>query len=241
MNQSRNQSQPQTQQNRKLGTRVNTRKPSIIKQMSTEQTLQLMQKELLKKIFTNFLDTWNVLVLDSVTHRIIYVLFSNDELREYNIVNIYLIENNRFQIPSNAIYFISSERNVLEMVVDDLKNDIYESYNFLFIDYLKKEGMKYLTREVNKIGKNPIKKVFDMYLDFFMIQNDMFSTGIANSLTNFNSEKIVNSLFSLFFTLQKKPVILGDMENRHIKEIKEKLDAIVENRDILIFLYKKLY
>ena len=233
MNQSRNQSQPQTQQNRKLGTRVNTRKPSIIKQMSTEQTLQLMQKELLKKIFTNFLDTWNVLVLDSVTHRIIYVLFSNDELREYNIVNIYLIENNRFQIPSNAIYFISSERNVLEMVVDDLKNDIYESYNFLFIDYLKKEGMKYLTREVNKIGKNPIKKVFDMYLDFFMIQNDMFSTGIANSLTNFNSEKIVNSLFSLFFTLQKKPVILGDMENRHIKEIKEKLDAIVENRDII--------
>lgn len=216
-----------------FGIQIINKKQTLTNKINNEITPQDLQKDVLKNLFNLFKDTWNSLILDKDTHKIIYILFNNEELREYNIVNIYLLENNRYQIPANAIYFINTTDESLNKLLIDLKHELYEEYNYIFLNYLNKNQINYLTNEINKQKLKGVNKIFDGYLDYFMIQGDIFSSEISDSLTNFNSDKIINSLFSFFFTIKKEPLIMGNEENKDILNIKTKLKEMFKNRDII--------
>lgn len=216
-----------------FGIQIINKKQTLTNKINNEITPQDLQKDVLKNLFNLFKDTWNSLILDKDTHKIIYILFNNEELREYNIVNIYLLENNRYQIPANAIYFINTTDESLNKLLIDLKHELYEEYNYIFLNYLNKNQINYLTNEINKQKLKGVNKIFDGYLDYFMIQGDIFSSEISDSLTNFNIDKIINSLFSFFFTIKKEPLIMGNEENKDILNIKTKLKEMFKNRDII--------
>ncbi|KAF7703903.1 SEC1 family transport protein SLY1 [Cucumispora dikerogammari] len=216
-----------------FGTKVNKIKTKLLDTLNNKTNPQDLQKETIKRLFSVFKDSWNALILDKDTHKIIYILFNNEELREYNIVNIYLLENNRYKLPASAIYFINTTPETLPALISDLRNGIYEEYNYIFLNYLNKDEIKQFTNEINKEKLSGVNKVFDGYLDYFMIQKDMFSSEIHKSMKEPECTKVVNSLFSLFFTLNTEPLITGNEQNNEVHKIKSKLVTMFKNRDII--------
>ncbi|PSN32049.1 Protein sly1 [Blattella germanica] len=148
---------------------------------------------------------------------------------------------NRDPIPDvPAVYFCLPTEENLGRIGQDLQNNVYDAYHLNFISPISRQRLEDLAAaalQANCVSQ--IQKVFDQYLNFISLEDDMFilkhqnSEAISYYAINRGEIKdtemetimdtIVDSLFSVFATLGTVPVIRSPRGNA-AEMVAEKLD-----------------
>ncbi|XP_064881852.1 sec1 family domain-containing protein 1-like isoform X2 [Oncorhynchus nerka] len=168
---------------------------------------------------------WKVLIYDRCGQDIISPLLAVKELRDMGITLHLLLHSDRDPIPDvPAIYFVMPTEENIDRICQDLRSQLYESYYFNFISAIsrsKLEDIASAALSANAITQ--VTKVFDQYLNFITLEDDMFVLGNQNkefiSYHAINKpdimdtemeaimDTIVDGLFCFFVTLGTVPII----------------------------------
>ncbi|XP_028830279.1 sec1 family domain-containing protein 1 [Denticeps clupeoides] len=168
---------------------------------------------------------WKVLVYDRFGQDIISPLLAVKELRDMGITLHLLLHSDRDPIPDvPAIYFVMPTEENIDRICQDLRNQLYESYYLNFISAISRSKLEDIASSALAANAvTQVTKVFDQYLNFITLEDDMFI------LCNQNKEHIsyhainkpdimdtdmeaimvtiVDSLFCFFVTLGAVPII----------------------------------
>uniref|UniRef100_A0A8C3BHK3 Sec1 family domain-containing protein 1 n=1 Tax=Cairina moschata TaxID=8855 RepID=A0A8C3BHK3_CAIMO len=168
---------------------------------------------------------WKVLIYDRFGQDIISPLLSVKELRDMGITLHLLLHSDRDPIPDvPAIYFVMPTEENIDRMCQDLRNQLYESYYLNFISAISRSKLEDIANAA--IGANAVTqvaKVFDQYLNFITLEDDMFVLCNQNKeLVSYRAinrpditdtemetimDTIVDSLFCFFVTLGAIPII----------------------------------
>uniref|UniRef100_A0AAX7VVX1 Sec1 family domain-containing protein 1 n=1 Tax=Astatotilapia calliptera TaxID=8154 RepID=A0AAX7VVX1_ASTCA len=168
---------------------------------------------------------WKVLIYDRFGQDIISPLLSVKELRDMGITLHLLLHSDRDPIPDvPAIYFVMPTEENIDRICQDLRNQLYESYYLNFISAIsrsKLEDIASAALAANAVTQ--VTKVFDQYLNFITLEDDMFILCHQNKeLISYHAinradiqdtdmeaimDTIVDSLFCFFVTLGAVPII----------------------------------
>ncbi|KFO78175.1 Sec1 family domain-containing protein 1, partial [Cuculus canorus] len=168
---------------------------------------------------------WKVLIYDRFGQDIISPLLSVKELRDMGITLHLLLHSDRDAIPDvPAVYFVMPTEENIDRMCQDLRNQLYESYYLNFISAISRSKLEDIANAA--IGANAVtqvSKVFDQYLNFITLEDDMFVLCNQNKeLVSYRAinrpditdtemetimDTIVDSLFCFFVTLGAIPII----------------------------------
>ena len=132
-----------------------------------------------------------------------------------------LLHSDRDPIPDvPAVYFVMPTEENIDRMCQDLRNQLYESYYLNFISAISRSKLEDIANAA--IGANAVAqvaKVFDQYLNFITLEDDMFVLCNQNKeLVSYRAinrpditdtemetimDTIVDSLFCFFVTLGK--------------------------------------
>ncbi|XP_003380888.1 Sly1 protein-like protein [Trichinella spiralis] len=115
---------------------------------------------------------WKVLIYDKAGMDILSPLISVKELRECG-VTLHFQRQSLPEVP--CIYFIMPIRESIDLLCKDLAGGMYESYYLNFISPLSRpllEDVATVAVETNSVSQ--IQKVFDQYLSFISLEDDLF-------------------------------------------------------------------
>lgn len=181
---------------------------------------------------------WKILVLDSRTQEIISPLIRVNELRECNITTHFLLNSRRNKIKEvAAIYFVESSERTIELIIKDVLGDIYSTYYINFSNTIRRPLLEKLATALAERGKGFfIKSVFDHYLDFIALQNNLFTLNYSQTFLNpLDANTIAQSLFGIFLTLKEAPFIISKVQC----PVAEKLLRLVKGTKMLKNTHKK--
>ncbi|XP_065203264.1 protein sly1 homolog [Planococcus citri] len=184
---------------------------------------------------------WKVLVYDRFGQDIISPLISIKELRELGVTLHVQLHSNRDPIPdAPAIYFCMPSEENLGRISQDFLNGLYDFYHLNFITAVSRQKLEDLALaalEANVVMN--ISKVFDQYLNFISLEDDLFilrhqnieaisyfamnKGNIKDSEMESIIDNTVDGLFSAFATLGIVPVIRSPRGNA-AEMVAEKLD-----------------
>uniref|UniRef100_A0A8C9NC50 Sec1 family domain containing 1 n=1 Tax=Serinus canaria TaxID=9135 RepID=A0A8C9NC50_SERCA len=136
-----------------------------------------------------------------------------------------LLHSDRDAIPDvPAVYFVMPTEENIDRMCQDLRNQLYESYYLNFISAISRSKLEDIANAA--IGANAVTqvaKVFDQYLNFITLEDDMFVLCNQNKeLVSYRAinrpditdtemetimDTIVDSLFCFFVTLGAIPII----------------------------------
>ncbi|XP_066588311.1 protein sly1 homolog [Prorops nasuta] len=186
------------------------------------------------------------LIYDRLGQDIISPLISVKELRELGITLHMQLHSDRESISEvPAIYFCVPTDENLGRIAQDLQNGLYDIYHLNFISPISRQKMEDLASAALLGGAVAnIHKVFDQYLNFISLEDDLFILRHQSSdIISYHAinrgdvrdteiesvmDTIVDSLFSVFVTLGTVPIIrcprgnaaemVGKMINKKLKE-----------------------
>ncbi|KAM8920694.1 sec1 family domain-containing protein 1 [Pelodytes ibericus] len=168
---------------------------------------------------------WKVLVYDRFGQDIISPLLSVKELRDMGVTLHLLLHSDRDAIPDvPAVYFVMPTEENVDRICQDLRTQLYETYYLNFISAIsrsKLEDIASAALTANTVSH--VSKVFDQYLNFITLEDDMFVLCNQNKeLVSYRAlnrpditdtemetvmDTIVDSLFCFFVTLGAVPII----------------------------------
>ncbi|XP_053553913.1 sec1 family domain-containing protein 1 [Bombina bombina] len=168
---------------------------------------------------------WKVLIYDRFGQDIISPLLSVKELRDMGVTLHLLLHSDRDAIPDvPAVYFVMPTEENVDRICQDLRTQLYESYYLNFISAIsrsKLEDIASAALTANTVSQ--VSKVFDQYLNFITLEDDMFVLCNQNKeLVSYRAlnrpditdtemetlmDTIVDSLFCFFVTLGAVPII----------------------------------
>ncbi|CAH0560503.1 unnamed protein product [Brassicogethes aeneus] len=174
---------------------------------------------------------WKVLVYDSVGQDIISPLISIKELREQGVTLFVQLHSDRDPIPEvPAIYFCAPSDENLGRINQDFQKGVYDVYHLNFISPISRSKLEDLASaaiQSNCVAN--IHKVFDQYVNFISLEDDMFilkhqrsddlsyyainKGDIKDTEMNSIINTIVDSLFSVFVTMGTVPIIRSPKGN----------------------------
>ncbi|XP_022669028.1 sec1 family domain-containing protein 1-like isoform X1 [Varroa destructor] len=184
---------------------------------------------------------WKVLVYDRAGQDIISPLLSVRDLRDLGVTLHLLIHSDRDPIPEvPAVYFVAPSQENISRIGQDFRNELYDQYYLNFISPLSRQYLEDLAlAAISANCVQNVSKVFDQYLNFITIDNDMFllkqhgreevSYYALNrgSVSDIEMDSVMNSivdcLFSVFATLGTIPFIRAPKGNA-AEMVAEKLD-----------------
>ncbi|XP_074101751.1 sec1 family domain containing Slh [Cotesia typhae] len=187
-----------------------------------KQMLNLNQQETKA---TTAVPTWKILIYDRVGQDIISPLISVKELRDLGITLHMQLHSDRDVIPEvPAIYFCAPTEENIGRIGQDFQSGLYDIYHLNFISPISRQKMEDLASAALLAGAVAnIQKVFDQYLNFITLEDDMFVLRHQNSdMISYHAinrgeikdtemesimDIIVDSLFSVFVTLGTVPII----------------------------------
>ncbi|KAJ8977265.1 hypothetical protein NQ317_003967 [Molorchus minor] len=184
---------------------------------------------------------WKVLIYDRIGQDIISPLLSIKELREQGVTLFVQLHSDRDAIPDvPAVYFCSPSEENLGRISQDFQMGVYDVYHLNFISPVSRQKLEDLASAA--IAANcvaNIHKVFDQYVNFISLEDDMFILKHQNcdvvSYYNINKGEIkdtemevimntiVECLFSVFVTLGTVPIIRSPKGNA-AEMVAKKLD-----------------
>ncbi|KAF2894636.1 hypothetical protein ILUMI_11534 [Ignelater luminosus] len=184
---------------------------------------------------------WKVLIYDRVGQDIISPLISVKELRELGVTLHVQLHSDRDPIPEvPAIYFCAPTEENLGRISQDFQRAIYDIYHLNFISPISRQKLEDLASaalQANCVAS--IHKVYDQYINFISLEDDMFMLKHQNSdsLSYYAINKgdikdtemdnimdsIVDSLFSVFVTMGTVPIIRSPKGNA-AEMVAKKLD-----------------
>ncbi|GLV32991.1 SLY-1 homologous [Carabus blaptoides fortunei] len=198
---------------------------------------------------------WKILVYDRVGQDIISPILSVKELRELGVTLHVLLHSDRDPIPEvPAVYFCAPTEENLGRINQDFQNSVYDVYHLNFISPISRQKLEDIASaalQANCVAN--IHKVYDQYLNFISLEDDMFilrnqnSDNISYYAINRGDIKdtemdtimdsIVDSLFSVFVTLGNVPIIRcarGNAAEMVAKKLDKKLrDNLFDARNNL--------
>lgn len=151
------------------------------------------------------------------------------------------LHSDRDTIPeAPAIYFCAPTEENLGRIAQDFQNGLYDIYHLNFISPISRGKLEDLSAAALQAGcVANIHKVFDQYVNFITLEDDMFVLKHQNSdalsyysINRANTsdaemeeimENIVDSLFSLFVTLGNVPIIRA-LKNTSAEMVARKLE-----------------
>ncbi|KAH0620562.1 hypothetical protein JD844_021142 [Phrynosoma platyrhinos] len=168
---------------------------------------------------------WKVLIYDRFGQDIISPLLSVKELRDMGITLHLLLHSDRDPIPDvPAVYFVMPTEENIDRLCQDLRNQLYESYYLNFISAISRSKLEDIANAaLGASAVTQVAKVFDQYLNFITLEDDMFVLCNQNKeLVSYRAinrpditdtevetimDTIVDSLFCFFVTLGAIPII----------------------------------
>ncbi|KRX91229.1 Sec1 family domain-containing protein 1, partial [Trichinella pseudospiralis] len=203
------------------------------KQKEIDQIIDKEKIRAVRSVLKQILN-FNRPLTESVAHEpywkagmdILSPLISVKELRECGVTLHLLLSSQRQSLPEvPCIYFIMPIRESVDLLCKDLAGGMYESYYLNFISPLSRpllEDVATVAVETNSVSQ--IQKVFDQYLSFISLEDDLFvlkkytdenpfsfyamnrpqvDSGAMEEIVN----AIVDGLFSVCVTLGAVPYI----------------------------------
>jgi len=167
---------------------------------------------------------WKVLVYDRAGQDIISPLLKVGELRDHGITLHMLLHSDRDSIPDvPAIYFVMPTPDNIKRISQDVANGLYESYYLNFVSPVSRKCLEDLAMACLAANSHSlVTKVFDQYLNFISLEDDMFVLKPEKQTVSYYSlnrtdvkdvemeellDSVVDSLFSFFVTMGAVPVI----------------------------------
>uniref|UniRef100_A0A8D0SVV5 Sec1 family domain-containing protein 1 n=2 Tax=Sus scrofa TaxID=9823 RepID=A0A8D0SVV5_PIG len=119
---------------------------------------------------------WKVLIYDRFGQDIISPLLSVKELRDMGITLHLLLHSDRDPIPDvPAVYFVMPTEENIDRLCQDLRNQLYESYYLNFISAISRSKLEDIANAALAASAvTQVAKVFDQYLNFITLEDDMF-------------------------------------------------------------------
>lgn len=173
--------------------------------------LRNLQRQRLIKMLMPDNPPFKVLLLDTNTQSILSPILKISDLRDAGVTAHFLISNSRSQIKDiPAFYFISSA----DGIVKDLSIDLYASYYLNCSSSFKRSDLEEMAKAASeKQIAFKVQSVYDQFLQFIAVQDDLFTLNISNSFIQRNDPISLRlsavGLFSLFTTLNEIPFIIS--------------------------------
>ena len=198
---------------------------------------------------------WKVLVYDMHAQDIISPLLSIRELRDLGVTLHMSLTAYREQIEEAPIvYFLQATEENIRQVCSDFARKLYEAYYINFTGSIPRPMLEDLAAGAVRAGcSGAVSKVFDQYLDFISLEDDMFVLKtLERSPFSFHClnrgdvkdsemgpmlDQIAIGLFSVFATLGSVPIIRTARGNaaEHVGEILDRKirDCLKDTRNTL--------
>lgn len=202
--------------------------------------LRDLQKSRIKQFLSPNKDFfWKVLILDSHTKDILSPLLKLNELRDLGIAtyfNIITPRNKIKEVP--AIYFIQPTPENYKIIKEDIIKQLYNGYYLNFTTTIDRDSLEDLAYSLSNqhLGFH-VQSVFDQFIDFIPLQNNLFVLNHESSYerveNNFLIKSTVNSLFSVFVTMDEIPFIITRNNNTVLKSIADMVNTKLRNTNII--------
>eukprot|EP00899_Mesostigma_viride_P021346 jgi/Mesvir1/29212/Mv08629-RA.2 len=166
-------------------------------------------------------EVYKVLVLDRFCRDILSPLLRVNDLRKHGITLHLLIDSDRQEIPDvPGIYFVQPTNANIERIVADASSGLYDHFYLNFSSSLPRVLLENLAAGTVRSESVPrVKKIFDQYLNFLTLEEQLFTLGHVNSYQQLNDptaqdrdvesavETIVSGLFCVLVTVGTVPII----------------------------------
>ncbi|KAG9452643.1 hypothetical protein H6P81_005547 [Aristolochia fimbriata] len=166
-------------------------------------------------------EVYKVLILDKFCRDVLSPVIHVKDLRKHGITLYFLIEKERQTITDvPAIYFLQASSSNIARIISDASMSLYDTFHLNFSTSLPRPLLEDLAAgllrsdSVHRIGK-----IYDQYLEFITLEENMFSLAQPSTYVQLNDpkagereieeivEKIVNGLFCVLATLGVVPVL----------------------------------
>lgn len=168
---------------------------------------------------------WKVLIYDRFGQDIISPLLSVSELREMGVTLYLPLHSDRDAVPDvSAIYFVLPTDENIARMCRDMQNELYDGYYFNFISAIPRNKLEDLaSTAVSANSEMYVTKVFDQYLNFISLEDNMFllqnqnrdavsyysinKTGVKDTEMMSIIDTIADGLYCVFVCLGAIPII----------------------------------
>ncbi|CAK5075334.1 unnamed protein product [Meloidogyne enterolobii] len=219
--------------------------------LRSRQTAALKQLLNLNQPFTQSLavePTWKLLIFDgSDGQDIISPLLNVKQLREAGVTLHMHLNSQRETLPDvPAVYFVSPTESNIQIICNDLRKSMYDSYYFNMIYPLPRPLLEDLALSAVEGGiVQQVQKVTDQFLAFISLEDDLFmlsrysqtspysffalnNPSASDESMNKIISSIANGLFSICITLGVVPIIKCP-KNNAAERVAEKLDQKIRD------------
>jgi len=180
------------------------------------------------------------LVLDRETMGIISLICSQSQILKKNVYLIETIEKASAEklLHLGAIYFIRPTDDNMNKLIKEIKDPRFREYNIFLSNAISNLDLEKLAVEDEK---NVIKKVIEVYADFYVVNQDLFSLNILNSSGFRKSpnewraidetlfDRMVSGLVSLSFALRRIPYLRYQVNSPLCERLANRLSERFQN------------
>lgn len=166
---------------------------------------------------------WKVLILDKAGQDIISPLLPVKQLRDLGVTLHLLLGARREPLTDvPAVYFVSPTEENIDLMSEDLKKAMYDSFYCNFISPIPRPRLESLASAAVHGGAiSQVQKVVDQYLNFISLEDDLFV------LRRYNDNSAI-SYYSM-----NRPGILDDVMNAMVDSIADGLFAVCATMGIV--------
>ncbi|MCL7040740.1 hypothetical protein MKW94_005013 [Papaver nudicaule] len=166
-------------------------------------------------------EVYKVLIFDKFCRDILSPLIHIKDLRKHGVTLYFIIDKERQTIPDvPAVYFVQPTQSNIQRIVLDASRSLYESFHLNFSSSLPRPLLEDLASGTLKTDSiQRISKVFDQYLEFVTLEDNLFSLAQPSCYVQLNDpsagdreieeiiEKVASGLFCVLATLAVVPII----------------------------------
>lgn len=199
---------------------------------------------------------WKILVLDKAAQDIISPLLPVKQLRDLGVTLHLLLGARREPLTDvPAVYFVSPTDENIDLMSEDLKKAMYDSFYCNFVSPLARPRLESLaSAAVHGGAVSQVQKVVDQYLNFISLEDDLFvlrryndnstfsyfsmnSPGASEAIVNAMLDSVADGLFAVCATMGIVPIIRcpkGNAAEMVAKRLDQKLrDNLRDSRNNL--------
>ena len=166
-------------------------------------------------------EAYKILILDKFCRDVLSPLIHVKDLRKHGITLYFVIDKERQAVPGvPAVYFIQPTPANIARIASDASKGLYESFHLNFSSSVPRPLLEDLAVGVLKSESSQrIAKVFDQYLEFVTLEDNIFSLAQKDVYVQMNDpsagdreieeivERIAGGLFCVLATMGVVPVI----------------------------------
>ena len=131
---------------------------------------------------------WRVLVVDSLTLKIVSSVIKMHELASEGIINVEIIERRRADMPNEAIYLITPTLKNVQVLVKDFQNENQPKYSAAQICFTE-NCHDDIFKKLEMIPNQFIKDLKEVNMSFVPMESQVYSLEKANGFQWHNNQQ----------------------------------------------------